>query len=216
MLEVTVDEVSQAARRIYCRGNRARRLMIRGRSYICPFEELISKIPQGSSVLDVGCGDGLFLNLLGFFGNISEGTGFDTNGTAIANAQLAKENSPYNNRLQFLERSIGQPLPNRLFDVVSMIDVLHHIPVEDKESAIIGAAAHVKPGGILLFKDIGQQPRWRAFANTLHDFVLTGDRVSYTPLDLVVAWARAAGMREEERKIINRLWYGHEMIVFRK
>jgi len=97
-----------------------------------------------------------------------------------------------------------------------MIDVLHHIPVDSKRNTILEAVAHVKPGGAFLFKDIGHQPKWRAFANSLHDFVLTGEQVSYIPLNTVVSWIEAAGLREERRQIINRLWYSHELVLFRK
>lgn len=95
-----------------------------------------------------------------------------------------------------------------------MIDVLHHIPVAGKKPAIEAAAARVGPGGVLLFKDIGPTPRWRAFANSLHDFVLTQERVTYTPIDTIVRWAEACGLSLKDRTTINRLWYGHELLVF--
>ena len=131
-------------------------------------------------------------------------------------AQAAKKNIQNSHGPEFMEWSIGQQWPKGEFDVVSMIDVLHHIPPLNKHHAIEEAVGHVKPGGLFLFKDIGIKPRWRAFFNSLHDLVLTGERVTYTRLDVVVSWAESTGIREVERRTINRLWYGHEMVLFSK
>lgn len=213
---LTAGDVSRAARRMYGQGSAVRRWMVRARPYICPFEEIIKQTPRGSTVLDVGCGDGLFLVTLADFGLISRGTGFDTSRVAIQSARLASGNLPASVALEFIHWSVEQPWPGGEFDVVSMIDVLHHIPPEAKRAAVEQAAAHVKPGGLFLFKDIGEEPRWRAFLNSLHDLILTGERVTYTPLNTLVSWVQGAGLVERERATINRLWYGHESVVFVK
>lgn len=216
MQNLTATEISRRVRQIYTTGGWLRRVMIYARPYICPFEELINEVPQGSTVFDVGCGDGLFLNTLRQLARISGGLGFDVNGVAIASAREAKSNLQESRGLEFQKWSIGQRWPEGQFDVVSMIDVLHHIPVSIKSHAIDEAVGHVKPGGLFLFKDIGIKPRWRAFFNSLHDLVLTGERVTYTPLDVVVSWVESSGMREVKRRSIDRLWYGHELVVFSK
>jgi len=216
MTEITAREVSRIAKEIYTAGSWPRRMMIHARPYICPFEELIAKVPKGATVLDVGCGDGLFLNTLSYIRKLSTGIGFDTNSVAIASAQLANRNTSNIIELNFMEWSIEEPWPDGLFDVVSMIDVLHHIPPPDKKKAIQEAADHVKPGGLLILKDIGHKPKWRAFFNSLHDYVLTGEHVTYTKLDCVAAWVKTSGLIEIERRTINRFWYGHEMILFLK
>jgi len=190
--------------------------MTYNRPYICPFELLISAVPQGSEVLDIGCGDGLFLNILCQLQKISTGLGFDTNSVSIATAQNAKTHIKNSQGLEFIEWPTDQQWPKGEFEVVSMIDVLHHISLPNKKHAIEEAARCVKPGGLFLFKDIGVQPRWRAFFNSLHDFILTGEVVTYTAITKVVRWAEANGMQEIERTTINRFWYGHEMVLFSK
>ena len=216
MPDLKATDISRQVRQIYTTGSWARRMMVYGRPYICPFEELIAEVPQGSTVLDVGCGDGLFLNTLSHLQKISAGLAFDTNSVAIASAQTAKKNIQNPHGLEFMEWSIRQQWPKGDFDVASMIDVLHHIPPLNKHHAIEEAVGHVKSGGLFLFKDIGIKPRWRAFFNSLHDLVLTGERVTCTPLDVVVSWVESTGMRQVERRTINRLWYGHELVLFSK
>lgn len=214
MPDLKPGDISRWAQDIYTEGSWARRMMVYGRPYICPFEELISRTPHGSTVLDVGCGDGLFLNVLGRLERISGGLGFDNNSAAIASARLARKNVADSSSIEFREWSIGKEWPGGEFDVVSMVDVLHHIPPPQKRSAIEEAVRHVKPGGLFIFKDIGIKPKWRAFFNSLHDLVLTGERVTYTPLDVVSSWVTSVGMDELERQTINRLWYGHELMLF--
>src|SRR5687767_5250391 len=63
----------------------------RFRPYICPFEELLPIVPTGSSVLDVGCGAGLFLGLLAVEGKIRSGVGFDSAASAIRIAQRMRQ-----------------------------------------------------------------------------------------------------------------------------
>ncbi len=216
MLNYSTYDVVTAVRDIYKDGSTLRRLMLHNRPYICPFDELINRIPQDAKVLDIGCGDGLFLNVLLKLDRISQGLGFDTNSTAIAYAQTIKNSLPNALQLEFLHWSVGQPWPEGEFDVVTMIDVLHHIPQREKRDSIEKAASLVKPHGLLIYKDIGIRPRWRAFFNSLHDLILTRELVTYTSLDEVASWVRSQDLKEIERRTFNRLWYGHELLVFRK
>lgn len=216
MPTLTPNHISQLAKQIYTQGSWARRLMICKRPYICPFEALISRVPRNASVLDVGCGDGLFLNTLGLVDQTVTGLGIDSNAVAIESAMQACGNADRTQDIEFRLWQVGEAWPAGEFDVVSMIDVLHHIPTGERRSAVQEAADHVKPGGIFLFKDIGVRPRWRAWFNSLHDLLLTGELVSYTPLDEVCSWVTTTGLDEEERHKINRIWYGHELALFRK
>ena len=212
---LSAGEISKLTRALYTQGNIARRWMVHLRPYICPFEEVIARVPERASVLDVGCGDGLFLNVLGQLQVTSKSLGFDQNQIAIESARTAKNNQPTED-IEFRVWSTNEAWPDGLFDIVSMIDVLHHISPAQKQFAIEEAVRHVKPGGLFLFKDIGASPKWRAWFNSLHDYVLTRERVTYTVLDTVAAWALPFEMEETERQTINRLWYGHELLVLKR
>jgi 2-polyprenyl-3-methyl-5-hydroxy-6-metoxy-1,4-benzoquinol methylase len=80
-------EVAAVARSLYPEGPFLMRLMQRWRPYICPFGPLIDQVPADASVLDVGCGGGLFLGLLRAGRRLREGLGFDASRPAIAIAQ---------------------------------------------------------------------------------------------------------------------------------
>lgn len=209
-------DISRVARRLYRSGSLARRLMVVGRPLICPYDRLIQAVPEGTSVLDIGCGDGLFLNVLNELGRLSVGVGFDANRQAIANARTAQARVTKTRDVQFFDWSARDEWPLGEFDVVAMVDVLHHVPPLQRRKAIEDAMRRVKNGGLFLFKDIALVPAWRRYCNTVHDLVLTAEMVSYTAHTTVIDWATSAGASLRQREIINQLWYGHELLLFDK
>jgi hypothetical protein len=53
-------------------------------------------------------------------------------------------------------------------------------------------------------------------ANRLHDLLLAHQCIHYAPIAEVKRWATEAGLELIEARTINRLWYSHELCVFRK
>ncbi|MGD9690699.1 MAG: class I SAM-dependent methyltransferase [Phycisphaerales bacterium] len=209
----TPAELSAIAARFYTRGPLLLRLLNRYRPYICPFEALIERVPRGSTVLDVGCGGGLFLALLSATQRVRLGVGFDSSANAIATAQAI--GLP---ECRFIRLDAAAPWPEEpaLFDVVSIIDVMHHVPPAHQRSVIRTAAGRLSPGGLLIYKDMCRRPRWRAAANRLHDLVLAKQWINYAPVGEVENWAREAGLKLAHAANFTRLWYGHELRVFER
>ncbi len=208
--------LSQIARRLYPEGPGFLRGLQIYRPYICPFGPLIEAVPQDARILDIGCGGGLFLGLLAHFGRISSGLGFDSSAAAIGLAERMKDGHPEGGRLAFQCGSGGNSLPDERFDAVSMIDLMHHVP-RDRQPMVFGEAAQrVRPGGILLYKDVVDRPLWWALPSKVHDLVFAGQWIHIPSYDSVAGWAGKAGLSETGRSRFNVLWYGHEMAVFRR
>lgn len=210
-------EYAKLLRGLYTRGPLVLRLLQHYRPYICPFEALAPLVPVGSRVLDVGCGGGLWLHLLAALGRIREGVGFDSAAAAIDMARAVRHPSggPAA-RLTFTHLPVEAAWPEGPFDVVSIIDVMHHVPPAHQREAIRTAASRVAPGGVLLYKDMVRRPRWRAGMNRLHDLVMARQWIHYAPIADVEAWAADAGLTCVRRQTITRWWYGHELSVFVK
>lgn len=78
----------------------------------------LSLIPSGS-VLDLGCGDGLFLSLLQEHGIVGEGV------DASSEAARICEGKGFTTRVQDLSNAL--PYPDGSFDTVVLLDVLEHV-----------------------------------------------------------------------------------------
>ena len=210
------SELAKISRAIYCGRPYVLNAFQHWRPFICPFDELIKHVPQGSRVLDIGCGGGLFLALLAATGRIREGVGFDFSERAIAagrrmNKRLGADNPV---SLDFQLKTVNDPWPEGLFDVVSLVDVVHHVPPHSQSAVIQRALSKLSPGGRFVYKDMCRKPLWRNASNRLHDLVLARQWIYYFPVEQVEHLATAHGLRLIESKDITILWYGHELRVF--
>lgn len=187
--------------------------MQRQRPRICPFPALLAQIPPRARVLDAGCGAGWLLLLAAARGDGVTGVGFDADGARIAMATRAAARAGLA-AVRFEQRAAGDAWPDGPWDVVAMVDLLHHVPVPDRASVIAAAAARVAPGGILLYKDMCRRPRWRAAMNWLHDRVVSGESITHADVAEVEAWAAAAGLERRHAERLDMWWYGHELRVF--
>ena len=211
--------LSAIARRMYTNGPFLLCKLQHWRPYICPFENLVGHVGDGSRVLDVACCAGLLLSLLAGLGPEFEGIGFDVSRQAIdlakSMAKGATATSP-KVRLSFERLDINAAWPLGTFDVVFLIDVLHHVPPTAKRSFLKRVISKVKPGGLLVYKDMCIDPWWKAQANRLHDLVISRELISYVPVRTVEDWANSEGMQVVLREDMGRFWYGHELRVMKR
>lgn len=203
------------ARRLYRDGPILKRTLQHWRPYICPFHVLIGLIPPNATVLDIGCGSGLFLGLLAASRRIRYGVGVDANSFAVALGQRMAHRIPPDTHLQLHSARSSDDWPDGTFDAVSLIDVLHHVHPESQRQILTSAAQRVQPGGILIYKDIDAGDKPRALANRLHDMILAREWIHYRPLTWVRIQLEQAGLIYESDGRINMLWYGHQWLIMR-
>ena len=112
--------------------------------------------PAGARILEVGCGTGHNLAMLGQFGAV-DALELDEEARAMAETRLGK---PVHNA----------PLPElagvdaRAYDLIGAFDVIEHI--DDDAAALASIAARLKPGGKLVVSVPAHQWMWSA-----HDVV---------------------------------------------
>jgi len=218
-LAIGVDELTLLARQLYVGGSYLIRKRMHHRIRFCPFESLVEHVAPNSSVLDVGCGAGLFLGLLAGSTPGIAGVGFDSSFPAIDAAVRMTGQAKslgLDADLRFIRLDATDPFPNQLFDVVSIVDVLHHIPRAHQKSVIERASEKVKPGGVLLYKDMANRPAFPALMNRLHDLLVARQWIHYLPIQCVDDWTAELGLVPIHSEVISRLWYRHELRVYRK
>lgn len=136
---------------------------------------IAAEIPRGGHVLDVGGGDGEPLNCLLQLRPDIRVTTIDV--AAEVGQWIHAQHLPRVTRigattLQTYLAS-GAPFP----DVLLMIDVMHHIPVAQREAflADVTGALRRAPRMCVIVKDV-EPGHWRATLGRLSDRYVTGDR----------------------------------------
>jgi SAM-dependent methyltransferase len=110
------------------------------------------KLTRSSSVLEIGCGSGVYaLHLAQTIG--CSVTGLDINALGIRNANHLALTSGLAELVRFAVCDVSQPLPfaDETFDAVFSNDVLCHIP--GRLSVLAEMYRVLKPGGPMLFSD---------------------------------------------------------------
>ena len=210
------DSVAAMAQRLYRAAPPVARTLQSLRPYICPFDDLLDQIPDDAHVLDVGCGAGLLLGLVAQTYPHASGIGFDSSGHAILAAQTMAANNGFAGRIRFEHRAVGDAWPTGPFDVVSLVDVLHHIPPPHQQAVIEQSFAHVRPGGVMIYKDMAQRPMISALWNRAHDLVLARQWIHYRAIADVQRWLTAQGAHIGKTGARSMGPYAHELLVARK
>jgi len=213
MRSISRAEVLAAARSIYRDAPFGARLLQSLRPYICPFDHLLAHVPAGASVLDAGCGAGLLLALVAHFDPAAKGFGFDTSSQAIAVARDIAKRPQFGSRLQFETLRATEEWPAGGYDVVSLVDVLHHVPPSIQPGFISVALSRVRPGGLLIYKDMAHRPAWQAGWNRLHDLLLARQWINSRQMGEVRAWTCAAGATLVAERRVDIGPYAHELLV---
>jgi SAM-dependent methyltransferase len=214
-VHVTPERVNTLAANYAAHFSGLERWLVANRPRICPFARLMEAVPAASRVFDIGCGTGLFLYLLAGERKIGHGIGVDIARGEIAAGQVALKALDVSNlELQCVSSINGWPTEE--FDVVTLIDVLHHCPPAEQERFFAEACARVRKGGILIYKDMCQFPFWKAWANRLHDLVKARQWIHYVPIERAEEWALSRGFEVLARGRIDMYVYGHELRIFER
>lgn len=121
-------------------------------------DEIGQYLPMEGTVLDVGCGFGLFAFYFAAKAPGRKIVGFDLNAKRVDFARRAAECIGTHN-VDFYVRDACAPLGNEEFDAVYMIDLLHHVPARAVPALLDAIAARLGKSGVLLIKEISARPR---------------------------------------------------------
>ena len=209
------DALRSDARRVFTQGPFLLKTLQHLRPAICPFGPLLELIPPNAAVLDVGCGGGLLLALIASHRSPRRLTGFDSSKEAIALATANLKNFP-GTEPQFHRLDVGQPWPTGPFDVITLCDVLHHVPKEAQAALLRDCAAALAPGGRFIYKDVYPEGLFRPSVSRLHDLVIARQIIHIPRFNQVLTTLENAGLSLLHHARHNTLAYGHELAAFHK
>lgn len=177
------------------------------RPWICPFDKFIFQVPKNQSIFDVGCGNGAFLFLLATFREPKKLYGVDVSENNLSIVKNIFPNTKYNKVNNISD------WPKENFNVITVIDVLHHIKPEEQHEFINKILNKIKPGGTLIIKDMSTKPWYFAIMNTIHDLIFANQLIHYFPFNELIQIIKKNGFEIKEINSKILLWYAHEWVV---
>ncbi len=185
-----------------------------------PWERVLSSFQSDGSLLDLGCGPGLFGFLLAEAGFSGLYWGVDPDERKI---RRARRWPGENERRRFCVGS-AEEAPRGPFTQLALLDVLYLIPRRARGAFIERAVQHLSPGGRCVVLTSGGGPVWKraldACQEALSVFLLRrtrGNSVSPCSGRDVADALGAAGMAEiEVRDIGHGYAHGFELVCARR
>lgn len=212
----TNAELALLARVLYAGCPSRSWLLSVARPYVLNANYLLRFIPSGSNLLDVGCGNGFLMLALAAASRIRRGMGIDASAAkiAIANHGLECLRSRFHIKadIEFCHVSGVADWPAFRFDLVTLVDVLHHVPRKVRELIVSAAMERVSIGGTMIVKEMAGSG-WRAWANRVHDLIISGELVSSVSENELDGWVGSSGRCLMAQRWIV-WWYDHYLRVY--
>jgi 2-polyprenyl-6-hydroxyphenyl methylase/3-demethylubiquinone-9 3-methyltransferase len=152
------------------------------------------------TLLDVGCGGGIFSEAMAQRGAIV--TGIDMGDAPLAVANLHKLESGL--KIDYVKATAESFADSNFqrFDAVTCLEMLEHVP--DPASVVKACAAMTKPGGTLFFSTINRNPKSYLFAIIGVEYVLkmlpkgTHDFAKFIKPSELTSWIRDASLELQD------------------
>ena len=168
------------------------------RWWIANFDKLTEFLPREGTIVDLGCGYGIFANYLALSSEKRNVVGVELSERKLKYADKKLSNA------RFLHGDIvQQSIPP--CDAVLFLDVLHHLDsFEEQEKLLKHCAGLLNPNGFIFIKDIDKKPLHKYYFTQMVDNLLyPGDRYYYRGQDEFQALAGRLNM-DLERHLVHR------------
>ncbi len=190
------------------------KIYIKLRPLICPFDLIEKNVPGKGTVVDIGCGYGIFAHYMSVRSKERNVIGIDLNEKRISQA-----NQLYGNlsNLRFICNNItSSEIPNA--DIITAVDVFHHIPSLELQIKLLQSCFSVlQKNGKLIVKDLDIKPRWKYWWNKIHDYIMTkGEPVLYNDQNTMKELIKKTGFELEKSQIFTGQPYAHVIYVAKK
>jgi len=170
-------------------------------------------------LLDLGCGYGLFLALAKIANPKLHVIGLDLSEIKISAARRAFDASKYPVQLAVIDIS---DFPEQSVDVITIIDVLYLVPIDQWNGILRKCFECLKPGGRLLLKEMNRSITWKFvllyFEETIAVKILgwtLGQSFTFPEPEETRRYLEQAGFAVEEIPLHrghfapHHLWIGH-------
>ena len=154
---MTASVTLRAALGRYRRESSFIRLFTLARHILAPLDAIAAAVPSNGPILDLGCGHGLFTNLLALGAPERELLGVDPSADKLAVARRSSRSLP---NIRYQQGRI-EDVAEQGFRAITILDVLYLLPDPDKLAVLRRARDLLAPDGVLLLKTNDTRPRWK-------------------------------------------------------
>lgn len=133
------------------------RLFTLARHLLAPLGRVAAQVPLRGRILDLGCGHGLFTNLLALGSAERSLLGVDPSPAKLVVARRSSAGLP---NVRYLQGRI-EDVEESDFAAITILDVLYLLPDGQKLAILRRCRELIAPDGLLLVKTNDTRPRWK-------------------------------------------------------
>lgn len=141
------------------------------------FEMLERHVPDSGTIVDLGCGHGLFTNLLALKSGMRSVVGVDPLVNRIGAARYVARDLGIGNvsfKQDWLENGSLEDCA-----AVTLLDVMCYLPFRKQEELLQRCYRGLRPGGVLIIKDADRSPAWKYCCFYVEETVKTRVRILF-------------------------------------
>ncbi|KJU82390.1 methyltransferase family protein [Candidatus Magnetobacterium bavaricum] len=146
------------------------RTKVANRHIIGSFHLVLEHVPQGARLFDIGCGTGALLYLAVKLRKVALAHGYDLSREAVAASEGVSVAIPELRIKHSTEAFPPQDLDN--YDVVTMVDVLHHVAASIQDTFVSKLSKTLAPGTLLILSDMEGANLFTDITARVHDLVV--------------------------------------------
>lgn len=148
---------------------RATRLFLRIRLLLSDMERIEREVPPSGVILELGCGHGLFSNLMALRSPGRRVIGIDLSPEKVRHARASIGGRA---NIEFRDGDmLALELPG--CDAIAIVDVTYLLPREEQLRLLKECRRRLKPGGVLVWKAQERRPRWKFAVTWLQEALAT-------------------------------------------
>ncbi len=179
-------------------------------------DEIGQYLPAEGTILDIGCGFGLFSLYYAQLIPAASFRGLDLNPRRVALATEAARRLGLANTAYAVDDARTYRADAE-YAAAYMLDIVHHVPPETVEPLLSELHKAIRPGGCLILKDVDTRPAYkRWFTHALDLLMSPGGVIHYWPAGDLAALLQRIGFRVYRHLMVDFLPYPHVLFVCRR
>ena len=188
------------------------RLYIYIRLLTTPLFAVERYVQTSGKILDIGCGSGIFSNILCMMSRDRSVVGFDISQERIATAKNTEENS---GKLSFYVAD-AHDFNLAGYSIITTIDLLHHMPYDEQEKLLRRIYLNLNVPGYFILKDLSKAPYWKYIVHYVQDAVSYRSKLYFSSTETMEKLLKNIGFAVNTVPLDSSLPYPHVLYLCEK